>query len=284
MTQKNDKNPENSPEKIRIHKKHIRAFVHACDDFDLVKDGDKILVGLSGGKDSMSMVHFFKHLQKHSPVNFEFVAVTVVYGMGEDFSAQAEHCKTYNIPHKIYDTQIFQQAEKTINPDSSFCSYFSRMRRGVLYRAAKELGCNKVALGHHLDDAVESFFMNATKNGTLRTFPPVYTAENGMNVIRPMSYLREKTLREICTENNIPTVGDEMCPGFQFKDAKMPHARAETKALLAQMEEADPHMFFSLKNALGNIHLHSFFHKKDAEVSYIKKPRNFWEKVKVLFG
>ena len=275
------KNPEISkkqetPEKINIHKKVIRDFVHCCDDHNLVQEGDKILVGLSGGKDSMTLVHLLKHLQKHSPVNFTFQAVTVVYGMGEDFSAQAEHCKKYDIPHKIYDTTIFQQAEKTINPESSFCSYFSRMRRGVLYKAAKDFGCNKVALGHHLDDAVESFFMNATKNGLLRSFPPQYTAHNGLQVIRPMSYIREKTLRNITTENNIPTVGDEMCPGFQFKDAKMPHARAATKTLLAQMEEADPHMFFSLKNALGNIDAHTFYTKP-------QKPRNFWEKVKFCF-
>lgn len=275
---------DQNSEKIQIHKKYIREFVHACDDFNLIQEGDKILVGLSGGKDSMSMVHLLQHLKKHSPVKFEFEAVTVVYGMGEDFSNQVQHCKDYNIPHTLYNTEIFQQAEKTINPDSSFCSYFSRMRRGVLYKAAKEKGCNKVALGHHLDDAVESFFMNATKNGTLRTFPPIYTAENGIKVIRPMTYLREKTLRMIASENNIPTVGDEMCPGFQFKDAKMPHARSETKALLAQMEAQDPHMFFSLKNALGNIHLHSFFYKKDKEVSYIKKPTTFWEKMKIVMS
>jgi tRNA(Ile)-lysidine synthase TilS/MesJ len=273
----------NKPEPIQIHKKIIRSFVKACDDFDLIKEGDKILLGLSGGKDSLSLAHLLKHLQKHSPIHFEFQAVTVVYGMGEDFSLQAEHCKQYDIPHTIYNTEIFDLAKEKINADSSFCSFFSRMRRGVLYQAAKDMGCNKVALGHHLDDAAESFFMNITYNGILRGFPPIYTAKNGIEVIRPMSYIREKSLRKIADDNTVPTVGDEMCPGFQFKDSKMPHLRATTKTLLAKMEETNPTMFSSLKNAMGNIHLHTLFIKPEISQKKIKK-MNFWEKLKYVFS
>jgi tRNA(Ile)-lysidine synthase TilS/MesJ len=107
------------------------------------------------------------------------------------------------------------------------------MRRGYLYTTAQEQGYNKVALGHHLDDAMESFFMNFFYNGTMRSMPPKYTAENGLEVIRPLIFCRERQLRAFADTNEINVIGDEACPGLRF-DVKMPHARAATKELLAK--------------------------------------------------
>jgi tRNA(Ile)-lysidine synthase TilS/MesJ len=135
------------------------------------------------------------------------------------------------------------------------------MRRGFLYTAAKDEGCNKVALGHHLDDAAESFFMNFIYNGQMRSLAPTYKAENSLIIIRPLIQLRERQLRAFVEENGISAIGDEACPAMRF-DVKMPHARATTKEMLAKMEKEYPSLFVSLNAAFKNISVDSFFDKE----------------------
>lgn len=225
--------------------------------YDLIKEGDKILLGLSGGKDSLCLAHVLKHLQRVSPIKFEFKAVTIAYGMGEDLEALKAHCKEYDIDHEVHDTKIFELSKEKIRKNSSFCSFFSRMRRGALYTYAKDNGYEKLALAHHLDDAVESFFMNFSYNGALRSMPPVYKAGNGLEVIRPFIHVRERQLRDQAIEHNMPTIGDEACPAMRF-DIKMPVARAKTKEMLAKMEDENKELFVSLKTAFENINTYSF--------------------------
>lgn len=226
--------------------------------FNLIEEGDRILVGLSGGKDSLTLVHALKEQQRRAPFKFEFLAVTIAYGMDENFDALSLHCKTYDIPYEIYHTNIYDTAKEKIRKNSSYCSFFSRMRRGSLYSAAEQFGCNKVALGHHLDDAAESFFMNLTYNGHLRSLAPKYKAGNGLIVIRPLIQLRERQLAAAAIENNMPTIGDEACPSLRF-DVKMPHARASMKVMLAEMEEKHPDLFVSINAAFGHISDDTFF-------------------------
>ena len=135
------------------------------------------------------------------------------------------------------------------------------MRRGYLYSTALEQGYNKLALGHHLDDAVESFFMNFLYNGALRAMPPKYIAENKLEVIRPLIFCRERQLRAFAQTNEINVIGDEACPAMRF-DIKMPHARENTKKMLATMEEENPQMFVSLKAAFNNLQTNTFFQKE----------------------
>lgn len=227
-------------------------------EFNLIEDGDKILVGLSGGKDSLTMIHAMKEQQKRAPFKFEFIAVTVGYGMDENFDKLAAHCKEHGIEHVIHDTDIYNLAEEKIRKNSSFCSFFSRMRRGSLYSVAQKYGCNKVALGHHMDDAAESFFMNFIYNGQMRSLAPKYRAENGLIVIRPLIQMRERQLSAFVLDNEISTIGDEACPSMRF-DVKMPHARANTKVMLAKMEREFPTLFTSLNSAFKNISYESFF-------------------------
>jgi len=228
--------------------------------FELVEEGDKILVGLSGGKDSLTLVHALKEQQRRAPFHFEFIAVTVAYGMNENFDSLRDHCKTYDIPHEIYDTNIYDLAEDKIRKNSSFCSFFSRMRRGSLYSAAQKYGCNKVALGHHLDDAVESYFMNMIYNGQMRSLAPKYRAGNGLVVIRPLIQMRERQLAAAAIDNEMPTIGDEACPSMRF-DIKMPHARASMKTMLADMEKQFPNIFTTINAAFQNISDETFFDK-----------------------
>jgi len=244
--------------KIIPSKKIMSKLGKTNADFGLIAEGDKILVGLSGGKDSLTMIHAMKEQQRRAPFEFEFVAVTVGYGMGENFDTLSKHCKTYEIPHIIHDTKVYELSKEKIRKNSSFCSFFSRMRRGYLYSLAQEQGCNKVALGHHMDDAAESFFMNFIYNGQMRSLAPIYKAENGLMVIRPLIQMRERQLRAFVEENNIEAIGDEACPAMRF-DVKMPHARANMKIMLAKMEKEFPQLFVSLNAAFKNISVDSFF-------------------------
>ncbi len=243
---------------IVLSKKLLRIVGRTNAKYRLISEGDRVMLGLSGGKDSLTLAHLLRYRQKVVPYDFSFLAVTIDYGMGEDFSALSAHCRAYGIPHKIVKTDIYETAKEKIRENSSYCSFFSRMRRGALYRVALEEGFSTVALGHHLDDAAESFFMNFLYNGALRSMPPVYRAENGLLVIRPMIMVRERQLIDAARTNNLPVVGDEMCPSLRF-DVKQPYARERVKGLLHTLEQEHKQLFVSLKSAFEHLHESSFF-------------------------
>lgn len=243
---------------ISLSKKLLKSVGRTNAKYRLIEEGDRVLLGLSGGKDSLTLAHVLNHRKKVMPFKFEYLAVTIDYGMGEDLSALSEYCKKYDIPLEIIKTDIYETAKVKIRENSSYCSFFSRLRRGTLYRVAQEKGFNKVALGHHLDDAVESFFMNFLYNGALRSMPPMYKAENGLFVIRPFIMVRERQLVDAALNNNFPLISDEACPAMNF-DIKVPYARTKVKKLLKNMEEENNQMFVSLKSAFTHIHQNSFF-------------------------
>ena len=243
---------------IEISKKITKTVGTTNAKYGLIKEGDKVMVGFSGGKDSLTLLHSLAHLKRVVPFDFEFKAFTVTYGMGERLEFLSKHCEKYGIEHEIINTEIFDLAKEKIRQNSSYCSFFSRMRRGYLYSVALEKGYNKLALGHHLDDAMESFFMNFFYNGQMRSMPPIYKAENGLEVIRPLIFLRERQLRAFADTNQIAVIGDEACPAMRF-DIKAPHARESVKNLLASLEEKNPDIFISMKAAFSNIHTESFF-------------------------
>ena len=245
--------------RARISKKLLRVFGKSNASYRLIQEGDRVLVGLSGGKDSLSLVHLIKNMQTHAPFDFHYRACTVSYGMpGEDYSALSDHCEEYGIEHTVLETNIFDVAEDTIRENSSFCSYFSRMRRGALYSYAEENSYNKIALGHHLDDAVESFFMNIFYNGSMRSMPPIYKAERGFHVIRPLIEARESQLRAFADENGFETIGDESCPAMRV-EIKAPHARESVKRWLGELENERTELFKMLKTSFKHLHEDTFF-------------------------
>ena len=243
---------------LEISKKLTKVVGKTNAQYNLIEQGDRVLLGVSGGKDSITLAHILKRQQRVTPFDFEFETATVSYGMGEDFSYLTNHCKEYGIKHSIIETNTYELSKEKIRKNSSFCSFFSRMRRGALYTYALENGFNKVALAHHLDDAIESFFMNFLYNGSLRSMPPIYKAENSLLVIRPLILAREKQLENFVISNGIQVIGDEACPAMRF-DIKMPHARADTKKMLHDLEEENPKFFRSIKAAFSHIHEGSFF-------------------------
>ncbi|MCB4765768.1 MAG: tRNA 2-thiocytidine biosynthesis TtcA family protein [Sulfurovum sp.] len=243
---------------IPISRKLLKIIGKTNADFRLIKENDKVLVGLSGGKDSLALIHALKHIQKHAPFNFEFEACTIKYGMpSERYDYLNEHCKEYGIKHTVYETRIFDISQEAIRKNSSFCSYFSRMRRGALYTFAQEGKFTKVALGHHFDDAVESFFMNMFYNGTMRSMAPIYKTDKGFHLIRPLIQVREKQLHAFAKENKLEVIGDEACPAM-LKDVKMPHARTSTKLWLQGMEKENKELFKMIKASFKHIHDDTF--------------------------
>lgn len=250
---------------LEVSKKITTTVGRTNAKYELIKEGDKVLVGFSGGKDSLTLIHTLKRMQRHAPFKFEFKAVTVTYGMGEQVKFLHDHCLEHEIEHEIIDTQIFDVSKEKIRKNSSFCSFVSRMRRGYLYTYALEGGFNKLALGHHLDDAMESFMMNLFYNGAMRSMPPKYKANNGLTVIRPLIFCRERQLRAFAEENEIIVVGDESCPAMRV-DIKMPHARQSAKELLANLEKENPKVFVSMKAAFENFHTNTFF-----DIEYLDK-------------
>lgn len=257
--QLDDKQRRVASKSIPISKKLLKLAGKTNAEFKLIGEGDKVLVGLSGGKDSLALVHILKHMQRHAPFHFEFEACTVKYGMpDEHYEFLSKHCEEFGIKHTVFDTNIYEISNDTIRENSSFCSYFSRMRRGALYSFAEKGDFTKVALGHHFDDTVESFFMNMFYNGTMRALAPIYKTSRGFHLIRPLIQARETQLRAFAEENNLNVIGDEACPAM-LKEVKMPYARAATKAWLAELEKENKDVFKMFKASFKHIHDDTFF-------------------------
>lgn len=242
---------------MKFSKNILKIFGQTNATFKLIEPSDKVLIALSGGKDSLTMLHLINRYKRITPFEFDFEAVTLSYGMGEDYSHLQKHCEENGIKHTIIDSAIFDIAKDHIRENSSFCSFFSRMRRGSLYTYALNNGFNKLALGHHLDDMVESFFMNMFYNGAMRSLAPKYRAGNGVIVIRPLIKIREAATRNFVVQNELKAVGDEMCPGMKMP-VKMPHARASTKEWLKALEKEKPGIFDMIEASFAHIHDDTF--------------------------
>lgn len=247
---------------IEISKKILKLTGQTNAQFNLIKEGDRVLLGLSGGKDSILLATLLARLKRYAPFKFDFKALTVDYGRGGEYEYIFEYCEANCIPYELYRTDIYRILEENKRKDTIYCSFCSRMRRGALYSKAIEGGFNKLALAHHLDDAAESFMMNLTYNGSLRSMPPIYKADNGLFVIRPLIFVRERQIIDFIHSNNIYIAPDCNCPINWQHDDKKPHAREETKKMLARLEEDNPNFFHSLKNALSNLHINSFFDER----------------------
>ena len=241
-----------------ISKKIISVFGRTNAEYGLIKEGDRVLLGLSGGKDSILLATILARYKAHAPFNFEFKAVTIDYGRYGEYDYIFDYCKKLDIPYELYKTKIYEALEEKKRPNSSYCSFCSRMRRGALYSKAVEGGYNKLALAHHLDDAAESFLMNLSFNGSMRSMPPIYKAQNGLFVIRPLIFIRERQIIDFIKSNDIYIAPDCNCPINWNSDDKLPYAREEAKRVLANLESSNPNLFISLKKAMCNLHVNSF--------------------------
>lgn len=181
---------------IKRYRKYIWSkFIKAIKEYDLIQDNDKIAIAISGGKDSLLLAKLFQELQRNGKNNFKLEFIAMDPGYHEDIrQLLEENCKYLNIPVTIYDSDIFKVADK-ISSDYP-CYMCARMRRGSLYAKAKELGCNKLALGHHFDDVIETNLLNILCAGNFKTMMPKLRAQNfdNMEIIRPMYFIREESI------------------------------------------------------------------------------------------
>ena len=213
------------------HIKRILSFTRrALDDYQMIEAGDKIAVGVSAGKDSLTLLCAMAELRRFYPVPFELVAVTIDMGFeGADFSPIEALCRKLDVPYHVIPTEISKiifDVRKEKNP----CSLCAKMRRGALHNAAKDLGCNVVALGHHFDDAVETFMLNLFFEGRIGCFSPVtHLSRVGLKLIRPMLYMPEKDVRYFARKAELPVV-KSTCP------ADGNTQREEMKQLLAELD------------------------------------------------
>ena len=183
----------------------------AVDDYAMIGEGDRICVGLSAGKDSLTLLCALAQLRLFYPHKFELIAITLDNGFGADFSAVAFLCAELNIEYKVVPTEI-KQIVFDIRREKNPCSLCANLRRGILNDHAKAEGCNKVALAHHMDDAVETFLLNLLHEGRLASFAPVtYLDRRDLTVIRPLIYAPEKEIRQFTAKANLPVVHNP-CP------------------------------------------------------------------------
>jgi len=223
----------------------------AIGDFNLIEAGDRIAVGVSGGKDSYSLLHILDALRRRSPVPYELVAVNVDAGYpGFRKHVIEEHLEEYGFPYRMESTDCYRIIEEKRRPGSSYCSFCARLRRGVLYTVAQELGCNKIALGHHLDDFIETLLLNQFYVGTLAAMSPKLLADNGkQTVIRPFVYVEEQDIIAFTRANAFPVICCA-CPVCGVVDQK----RKRMKRLIAELAKENPHLKRSMIGALGNVH------------------------------
>lgn len=224
----------------------MSAAGRAIGDYTMIRDGDRVLLGLSGGKDSLALLHVLLALQKKAPIRFELAAATVD-PQSPDFdpSPLKGYMAELGVRYFYESQPIVKQAETSMQGDS-FCAFCSRMRRGILYRTAREHGYNVLALAQHLDDAAETFLMSTFFGGKLRTMQAHYLNDKGdIRVIRPFITARERQTAAFAASGELPVI-HENCPAC----FGMPTERMHMKTLLAQLEKDNPKVFASILTAL----------------------------------
>jgi tRNA 2-thiocytidine biosynthesis protein TtcA len=226
-----------------------RDMGRAIGDHRLIEDCDRIMVAISGGKDSYSLLVLLRDLQTRAPVAFDLVAVHLDQGQpGYDGAPLEQWLQAEGVSYKILRENTYAIVTDKIPEGKTYCSLCSRLRRGILYRAAGELGCNKIALGHHREDALETLLLNLFFGGKLATMPPRLTSDDGrFVVIRPLAYAAEADLAAFAARRGFPILPCKLC-GSQ-EDAR----RKEMKALLAELERNNPTLRQTMLAAMGNV-------------------------------
>ncbi|KHF26586.1 ATP-binding protein [Solemya velum gill symbiont] len=231
---------------LKPPKSLLRKVGRAIADYDMIRDGDRILLGVSGGKDSLSLLHILGHLQSYAPVKFDLGVLTVDPEVeGFDPHSLTEYYTRIGVPWHYAEQPIMEQAKQNMDGDS-FCAYCSRMKRGIMYSTCRKEGYNVLALAQHLDDLAESLLMSIFHGGQLRTMKANYTNREGdVRIIRPLAYARENQMADFANSAKLPVIPDS-CPAC----FSMPTQRESMKQLLAQLEGENKHLFANMLHAM----------------------------------
>lgn len=245
-------------------------FVKGINDYDLIQENDKIAICISGGKDSMLMAKLFQELKRHNKIHFELVFLVMDPGYNQINRKLIEsNAKKLNIPITIFESTIF---DSVVNIDKSPCYLCARMRRGHLYNKAKELGCNKIALGHHYDDVIETILMGMLYGAQIQTMMPKLHSSNfeGMELIRPMYLVREDSIKKWRDDNNLEFLqcACKFTEEVASSDKEQTSKRQEIKALIKELKEINPYIEGNIFKSVTNVNLKTIIAYKENGVKH----------------
>lgn len=235
---------------LKLQKKLRKQVGAAIQDFKMIEDGDKVMVCVSGGKDSYTLLDILLYLKSIAPINFDIVAVNLDQKQ-PDFPEHVlpEYLAKRNVPYYILEKDTYSIVKELTPEGKTFCAVCSRLRRGSLYGFAQQIGATKVALGHHRDDIVATFFLNLFHSGTLKAMPPKLKSDDGKNiVIRPLAYVAEKDIIKYATQSQFPIIPCNLCgsqPNLQ---------RAVVNRMLREWDVEHPKRLASIFTALQSVH------------------------------
>lgn len=233
----------------KLAKRLVRETGRAISDFNMIEDGDKVMVCLSGGKDSYSMLDILLTLKARAPINFDIIAVNLDQKQpGFPDHVLPEYLESINVPYHIATQDTYSVVTRVIPEGKTMCSLCSRLRRGILYRVASELGATKIALGHHRDDILGTFFLNLFYGGRMKAMPPKLMSDDGKHiVIRPLAYVPEKDLIAYSTLKQFPIIPCNLC-GSQ-ENLK----RKEVGRMIAEWDKHFPGRSMNVFGALSRV-------------------------------
>jgi tRNA 2-thiocytidine biosynthesis protein TtcA len=236
-------------ENAKLAKRLRRLVGQAIADYSMIEAGDKVMVCLSGGKDSYAMLDVLMRLREKSPVPFELVAVNLDQRHpGFPEHVLPDYLRSVGVPFRIEVQDTYSTVKRVIPEGKTMCGLCSRLRRGVLYRVASELGASKIALGHHRDDILETFFLNLFHGGKLKAMPPKLVSDDGRHVvIRPLAYVEEADLEAYAELRAFPIIPCDLCGSQELLQRK------QVKAMLREWERKQPGRLESIFGALGNV-------------------------------